>query len=158
MARRHSGPPLGRDEVASQTCGRQHHGSPASQPLYLNSWAAPTARPSSTARDAPAVPGNAGPAISASTQKSRNETSVSAIRENATCGTRERREGRGHRPGPTAEGTTGEPGDGRNGQRAHDDRDQDRRQVADAEREIRQADEEREPRGCVGDHRRIQAE
>ena len=71
-------------QLASQTTAESTTITPASQPLYLKSWATPTASPSRTALPAPGRSRNRWPWTSASTQTRRNETSVSAMRENAT--------------------------------------------------------------------------
>ena len=75
--------------------------------------------------------------MSASTQTSRNDASVRAMRENATCAPENAAKAAATPPGPAAESAAREPGDRRNGERAGDDRDQDRGQVAGTEHEIR---------------------
>ena len=59
---------------------------PASQPLYLMSWARPTASPSTRPRTGPGRSRKRPPAARATSHASRNVTSVSAIRLRVTCG------------------------------------------------------------------------
>ncbi len=126
--------------------------------MYLKSWAAPTARPRSRCPEgAWFFEKTLGLDEREHPDEQERRVGEGHARER-DVGAREREEGCCHPPRSAAESAIGQPRDGWNCERAGDDRDENRRQVARAEDEIRDSDQERETWRGVGDQRGIEVE
>ncbi len=130
---------------------------PEIQPLYLNNCATPTASPSHTARAGFGRSRNRWPWPIASSQNKRNDASVRAIREKRDMRARKCGEGRGRPPCSRPECPASQPGRRRDRQGPGHDRDQNRREVADAEHQVRDSPTRNgKPGRSVGDDCRIE--